>query len=161
MLTRWDPLREMMILRKSMDRAFDRDYTLAPSAWKSFTWSVALDVVESEDEFLVKASLPGINPDDLDITFSDDTLTIKGEVEEEDEINETHYHLRERRQGSFSRSIRLPSGIEADAIAANYENGVLELHLPKTEEVKPKKIAIKATSPKVIDSKASEAISKN
>jgi HSP20 family protein len=161
MLTRWDPLREMMIVRKSMDRVFDREDTLAPTSWKSFTWSVSLDVAESDDEFLVKASLPGINPDDLEITFSDNKLTIKGEVKEENKIDEAHYHLRERRHGSFSRSIKLPSGIEADKIVANYESGVLELRLPKIEEIKPKKITINTTSHKVIESKATDAISKN
>lgn len=161
MLTRWDPLREMMIIRKSMDRAFDRENTLAPAGWKSFTWSVALDVAESDDEFVVKASLPGIAPDDLEITFNDDKLTIQGEVKEEKEIEEAHYHLRERRYGSFSRSIKLPSGIDADHIEANYESGVLELHLPKVEEVKPKKISISTSSQKVIESKATDVISKN
>jgi HSP20 family protein len=151
----------MMVVRKSMDRVFDRDFALAPASWKSFTWSVALDVAESDDEFFVKASLPGINPDDLEITFSDNKLTIKGEVKEENEIEEAHYHLRERRHGSFSRSIKLPTSIEVDGIEAKYESGVLELHLPKIEEVKPKKITINTASPKVIESKATDVISKN
>ena len=69
MIRRWDPYREMMMLRNSMDREVDRELALSPTSWKSFNWSVALDVVESEDEYLVKASLPGINPEDLDVTF--------------------------------------------------------------------------------------------
>ena len=159
MLTRWDPLREMMVLRNSMDRAFDRELMLTPDSWKSFSWSVALDVVEDEDEYLVKASLPGINPEDLEITFDDNRLTIKGEVEQEKEDEEARYHLRERRYGSFTRSIKMPSGIDSEKIEAHYDKGVLELHLPKVEEVKPKKIAIKASSPKVIDAKAAEVAS--
>jgi HSP20 family protein len=107
---------------------------------------------------MVKASLPGINPDDLEITFSDNQLTIKGEVKEDNEIDEAHYHLRERRYGAFTRSIKLPSGIESDKIEAKYDDGVLKLRLPKVEEVKPKKISIKNGSPKVIEA---EAISKN
>ena len=161
MLTRWDPFREMMVVRNTRDRRFDGNLAVAPSSWKSFNWSVALDVVENDDEFIVKASLPGINPDDLEITFSDNKLTIKGEVTEEEELEEVHYHLRERRYGSFTRSIKLPSGIEADKIVAKYDSGVLNLHLPKVEEVKPKKITIKTSSPEMIDANAEDVISEN
>lgn len=161
MHTRWDPFREMMVVRNSRGRRFDGDLSVAPSSWKSFNWSIALDVVETDDEFIVKASLPGINPDDLEITFSDHKLTIKGEVNEGEEINEAHYHLRERRYGNFTRSIKLPTGIETDKIEAKYDNGVLNLHLPKVEGVKPKKITIKTSSPKVIDANAADVISKN
>jgi len=161
MLTRWDPFREMMVIRNARDRMFDGDLALAPSSWRSFNWSVALDVVENDDEFVVKASLPGINPDDLEITFIDGKLTIKGEVTEEEKVEEARYHLRERRFGSFSRSIKLPSGIDTEKIDAKYESGVLELYLPKVEEVKPKKITIKTSSPEVIDTHAEEVISEN
>jgi HSP20 family protein len=161
MIRRWDPFREMMVLRNSMDRVADRELALAPENWKSFNWSVALDVVESEDEYLVKASLPGIDPEDLEITFDDNLLTLKGEVKEEQEIEEAHYHLRERRYGSFTRSIRMPAGIESDKIVANYDKGVLELHLPKAEEIKPKKITISTSPTKVIDAKAADAANKN
>ena len=161
MIRRWDPYREMMVLRNSMDRVVDRELALAPNSWKSFKWSVALDVVESEDEYLVKASLPGINPEDLEITFEDNRLTIKGESKEEEEIDEARFHLRERRFGSFTRSIKLPSGIESEKIEANYDKGVLKLHLPKVEEIKPKKITIKTSTPEVIDANAAEVASEN
>ena len=161
MIRRWDPFREMMVLRNSVDRVVDRDLALAPANRKAFNWSVALDIVESEDEYLVRASLPGINPDDLDITFDDNRLTLKGEVKEESEIDETHYHLRERRYGSFASSIKMPSGIDSEKIEASYDKGVLELHLPKVEEVKPKKIAITTSSAKVIDAEAAETVSEN
>jgi len=144
-----------------MDRVADQDLALAPNSWKSFKWSVALDVVESEDEYLVKASLPGINPEDLEITFEDNRLTIKGESKEEEEVDEARFHLRERRFGSFTRSIKLPSGIESEKIEANYDKGVLKLHLPKVEEVKPKKITIKTSTPEVIDANAAEVASEN
>ena len=157
MIRRWDPYREMMMMRNSMDRVVDRELALSPTSWKSFNWSVALDVVESEDEYLVKASLPGINPDDLEITFDDNRLTLKGEVKEENEVDETRYHLRERRYGSFTRSIKMPSGIKSDKIEANYDKGVLELHLPKVEEAKPKKIAITTSTTKVIDAESADA----
>ena len=161
MIRRWDPYREMMVLRNSMDRVVDRELALAPNSWKSFKWSVALDVVESEDEYLVKASLPGINPEDLKITFEENRLTIKGESKEEEEVEEARFHLHERRFGRFTRSIKLPSGIESDKIEANYDKGVLKLHLPKVEEVKPKKIMIKTSTPEVIDGNAAEVVSEN
>ena len=158
MLTRWDPYREMMVIRNRMDRRLDNELSVAPSTWKSIKWGIALDVAESDDDYVVKASLPGINPDDLEITFSDNRLTIKGEVKEDEGLDEAQYHLRERRYGTFTRSIKLPSGIESDKIDAKYDDGVLKLHLPKVEEIKPKKITIKNGSSKVIDA---EAISKN
>jgi HSP20 family protein len=121
-----------------------------------------LDVAETEEEYLVKASVPGINPDDLDITFTDKILTIKGEYKEEEEKEDVHYHLRERRFGSFSRRLRLPNTIKSDAIEAKYEDGVLVLHLPKTEEVKPKRITVQNGETPVLEGQASDmASSKN
>jgi HSP20 family protein len=145
MLTRWDPFREMISLRREMDRLFDTALSGSQQAgWQPASWDLALDVVESEDEYVVKASLPGINPDDLEITFTNNTLTIKGEVREDQDFEQAQYHVRERRSGMFARSISLPSGIESDQISANYENGILKLHLPKAEEVKPRRIQIQA-----------------
>jgi HSP20 family protein len=154
MLTRWDPFREMLSMRRALDRLFDR--TLEPAWSESISWDLALDVAETKDEFLVKASIPGLNPDDLEITFTDNVLTIKGETKEDKEIKEDQYHLRERRYGSFSRSISLPSKVKSDAIEATYDAGVLTLKLPKTEEVKPKRIAINVASPKVIEGKVKD-----
>jgi HSP20 family protein len=142
MLTRWDPFQEMLNLRRTVDRLFEN---VSPdNSWEQSTmWGLAVDVVENKDDFTIKASIPGINPDDLDISYTDDTLTIKGEIKSDNEVKENKYHLRERRYGSFSRSISLPTKIKGDAIEASYQNGVLTLHLPKSEEVKPKRIAIK------------------
>jgi HSP20 family protein len=141
-LTRWDPFREMWTLRNAMDRLFDNALTSSFDWPQSESLSLPLDVVENGDEYVVKASIPGINPDDLEITFTNDTLTIKGEVKKEEETENARYHLRERRYGSFSRSMTLPSGVKANDIHANYEAGILTLHLPKAEEVKPKRIPI-------------------
>ncbi|MFU8773072.1 MAG: Hsp20/alpha crystallin family protein [Anaerolineales bacterium] len=154
MLSRWDPFREFISLRDNMDRLFDRTLSRMDSDFDTVSWSLALDVVESNDEFVVKASLPGIDPDDLEITYSDNTLTIRGETKTEQEVEESRYHLRERRYGRFSRSVSLPSKINSDKIKADYNNGVLTLHLPKTEEVKPKRISVKAEgSKKMIEGK--------
>ena len=157
MITRWDPFQDLMNLRNTVDRMFDRTFG-SEGTWQpaSMNWGLALDVVENEDEYLVKASLPGINPDDLEITFTNNILTIKGEVKEETEEKEAHYHLRERRFGTFSRSISIPSQVKSNAIEAKYENGVLSLHLPKTEEVKPRRIPIQSGETKVIEATASK-----
>jgi HSP20 family protein len=141
MLTRWDPFQEMLNLRRTVDRLFDNVST--DHEWQPMQWGLAVDVVENKDDFVVKASVPGINPDDLDVSYADDTLTIKGEIKDDHEVKENQYQLRERRYGSFVRSISLPTKIKGDAIEASYQNGVLSLRLPKAEEVKPKRIAIK------------------
>lgn len=151
MLTRWDPFQEMLNLRRTVDRLFDN--VNPDREWQPATWGLALDVVENKDDFIVKASVPGINPDDLDISYADDTLTIKGEIKSDNEVKENQYHLRERRFGSFARSITLPTKIKGDAIEASYQNGVINLRLPKAEEVKPKRIAIKVGDNKMIEGK--------
>ncbi len=159
-IIRWDPFREMMTLRNLMDRMFESAF--ATPTLQPFTWELALDVAETDDEFIVKASLPGMNPDDLEITYNNNVLTIQGEIKEEKESEQHRYHLRERRYGSFCRSISLPSTVNPDAIQATYEAGVLTLHLPKAEEAKPKRIAVKSVgSPQMIEGKASEVVSKN
>jgi len=152
MLSRWDPFQEMLNLRRTVDRLFDN---VAPDHdWpQSAMWDLAVDMVENKDDFVVKASVPGINADDIDISYADDTLTIKGEIKQENEVKEDQYHLRERRYGSFARSITLPTKIKGDAIEASYQNGVITLRLPKAEEVKPRRIAIKVGNNKMIEGK--------
>lgn len=160
-LTRWDPFRDMMALRNMMDRWLEP--SLSPTAgWQPMSWDLALDVAETEDDFVVKASLPGINPDDLEITYNNNVLTIKGEVKEEKDVDEQRYHLRERRYGSFSRSISLPTTVKPEAIEASYEAGVLTLHLPKAEEAKPKRIPVHSVqAPQMIEGKSKDITHKN
>ncbi len=153
MLTRWDPFQEMLNLRRTVDRLFDNVGTDHEWAQPGM-WGLAVDVVENKDDFVVKASVPGINPDDIDISYADDTLTIKGEIKSDNEVKENQYHLRERRYGSFARSVTLPTKIKGDAIEASYQNGVLTLRLPKAEEVKPKRIAINVGNGKMIEGKS-------
>ena len=162
-LVRWDPFREMMSLRNAMDRLFENAFITPSLGWpQDITWELALDVSETDDEYLVKASLPGVNPDDLDVTLDNNILTIKGEVKEEKEVKEHRYHLRERRTGSFSRSISLPSTVKSEGIEAEYNKGVLTLHLPKAEEAKPKRIQVRAgEAPKMIEGKARNILHKN
>ncbi len=162
-ITRWDPFRDMVLLRSNMDRLIDRFFDNEITGWEPATsWNLALDVAESPEEFVVKASLPGVKPEDVDVTFSDNVLTIKGELKSEEDKEDARYHLRERRYGSFTRSLTLPRGIHGDAIQAKFDAGVLTLHLPKSEEVKPKRIAIQgASASQMIEGKASDIKSKN
>jgi HSP20 family protein len=162
-LIRWDPFREMVSMRRSMDRLFDDFISEQPGEWgKLLPWDLALDVVENKNDFVVKASLAGIKPEDLDITYNENTLTIKGETSEETEKEEARYHLRERRYGSFSRSISLPRGVKGESIEASYEAGVLTLRLPKSEEIKPKRITVhSASTHPVIEGKIADVANKN
>jgi HSP20 family protein len=97
-----------------------------------------------DDEVVVKATVPGVKPDDLHITITGDVLTIRGEVKQEEEVKEEAYHIRERRYGTFSRSLPLPVPVLTDKAKAEFENGILTLTLPKAEEVRPKTIEVKA-----------------
>jgi HSP20 family protein len=149
-LIRWNPYRDMMVLRNTMDRLVDSDVFESPAWMAPRNWGLALDVSENDDEFVVKASLPGVDPKDIEITYDKDVLTIKGEVkqEKEEEDEGRRYYMRERRYGNFCRSFSLPSTIKSDAIDATYESGVLTLHLPKAEEAKAKRIQVKSAETK-------------
>jgi HSP20 family protein len=123
---------------------------------ESLSLRMPLDVVENDDEFIVKADVAGIDPEEIEITFTDNNLSIKGEVSDErEEEEEGRYHLRERRYGTFSRTISMPGTVDVDDIEAETENGVLKIHLPKKEEVKPRRIEIKGSEKqKVIEGKS-------
>ena len=160
-LYRWDPFREMWTFRNLVDRMFDNELNRLTEGTGN-EWGLALDVSEVDEGFVVKASLPGLKPEDLNITFDNNVLTIQGAVRDEQETKDQRYHLRERRFGTFQRSIQLPAPIKADEIDAKYENGVLTLNLPKAEEAKPKRISVKSGgAPQMIEGKAKEVASKN
>ena len=144
-ITRWEPYREMATMRQMLDRFFDDDFAKFPSLWerREEMLGLPLDVAEEDDKYIVKASIPGVAPEDVEVTLTDSCLTIKGETREDEEVKKESYHLRERRFGTFMRSITLPVPIETDKIEAYNENGVLTLSLPKAEALKPKKIAVK------------------
>ena len=99
---------------------------------------------QTDNEFVVKASLPGIKPDEVQINVTGEVLTIKGEVKQKEEVKEKAWHIREQRWGTFERSIGLPTLVVADKAKADFENGILTITLPKAEEAKPKSISIKA-----------------
>ncbi len=139
-LTRWDPFREMMDVRRMMDRLAETDFFTQEG--QQLTFGMPLDVSESPDAYQIDAAMPGVNPDEIEITVDNNTLTIRGEVKEEHEEEDKTYHVRERRYGTFTRSIVLPQNVKADDIEANYDNGVLHLRLPKAEGAKTKHIQV-------------------
>jgi HSP20 family protein len=144
-LTRWEPMREAQTMRQMLDRFFDEPFFAATQGWgqASESFMPALDVIEEEDQYIVKASLPDVDPNQIEVTLTDNVLTIRGETKHEQEQEKKNYHMRERRFGSFMRQVSLPMPVESDKVEAMTEHGVLTLHLPKAEAVKPKKIAVK------------------
>jgi HSP20 family protein len=131
-----------LTLRDAMNRLFE-DATVGGALAAARSGVTAeIDVHETEDEYVLTASLPGVKPDDVEITVMRDTVTIRGETRQDEEIREEQYLYRERSLGSFARSITLPEPIQADAADATFENGILKLRLPKSEDVKPRRIEI-------------------
>ena len=148
-ITRFDPVGEMVSLRSAMDRLFE-DSFVSPLGWRTVAGgeqiTPAIDVHETPDDLVVTAVLPGIKSEDVDITMTGQSLTLRGEFKADDEINRDQYLYRERRYGSFSRSIQLPVRVEGDHAEATFTDGILKLRIPKAEEVKPRQIRINAGS---------------
>lgn len=139
-LTRWDPFQDMMTLREAMNQLFEESFVRPEMARGGFV--PALDLSETEEAYIVEATVPGLKSEDLEVTVENNLLTIKGEIKHESEETKRNYHRIERRYGSFQRQINLPRMVKADAIKASLEHGVLRLEIPKAEEVKPRKILI-------------------
>ena len=138
-----DPFLDIVNVRDTMDRMLDNYFGRSPVAFEGYG-VVDLDLYQTENDVVIEASIPGINPDDINISVAGEVLTIKGEVKQEKETKEADYHIKERRYGSFSRSVTLPTQINAEKAAADFKNGILKLTLPKAENVKPKTITVKA-----------------
>jgi HSP20 family protein len=155
-LVRWDPARELDTLQGEMNRLFSSFFD-TPTPGNGATarrWIPAMDLVETDEHFVLKADLPGIAESDVSIVFENNVLTISGERRTEHEAKKDGYYRLERTMGSFSRSLTLPEGVEADAVSAKYDNGVLEVRIPKPAEAKPRRIQIgvAGAEPKTIDS---------
>jgi HSP20 family protein len=146
-IRRANPFDELFTLRRAVDRLFDDD-AFHPRTWRTVSLGAepALDITTTTDELLVKASLPGWQPEDVEITLTGNTLTISGEMREEGRREDESWILNEIRRASFSRTLELPEGLVGDRASATYELGILTLRIPKAEEVKPKQIRITATS---------------
>ena len=166
-LTPWRPLRDMEDMERRFDELFSRQ--LLPATWRHLPlevkgWAPAIEVFEKGDKFVIKAEVPGMTEEDIDVSVVGDTLSIRGERKAESEVNDDDYYCCERSYGSFLRSIALPSTVDTKKIEASYDNGVLEVTLPKAAEVKPKKVPVSAkkvaTAKKATSAKKSPSASK-
>ncbi len=147
MLTRWNPVRDLVSIRSEMDRMLDSMFQGWPfESNGTVTRTVTADMYENDDEVIVKAELPGLSADDVDINISGNVLTIEGEFQAEDEGKRGSVHFRERRYGSFRRAFTPPGYIDAEKSEAEFENGVLTIRLPKREEARPKQIPVRVKS---------------
>jgi len=143
----WRPFREMEETERRFDDLFSWPHL--PALWRRMPsmemgWAPAMDVFEKDDKFVVKAELPGMKQEDIDVSVAGNRLTIKGERKTESKVEKEDYYYSERSHGSFSRSIDMPSDIDAKKTEANYEDGVLEIDLHKTQKAKPQKVSVSA-----------------
>jgi HSP20 family protein len=138
------PFGDLVSLRHAMDRLFDDSFVRA-RGWTASESTLPMDVTSTSDALVIEAALPGIRPEDVDITVEDGTLTIRAESSDESESGEGETLMREIRRGSVSRVVSLPAGLEADKATATFEHGILRLTFPRAEAVKPRQIRISPT----------------
>jgi len=141
----WDPLTDMVTMRQAMDHLFDEAWTRRGMGWGQGERVAPLpvDVYSTANELVVKASVPGVSPDNVEITIEGDTLTIKGETKAP--LENVDYHIQERRYGPFARTLTLGMPVQADQAEATFDNGELTLVIPKAEEIRPKVIKVKSS----------------
>ena len=141
-IVRWEPLRELSSLQNEMNRLFNTVFDTPAPNGGARRWVPAMDLVETAEDFVLRADLPGMKQEDVKIEVEDNTLTISGERKAEHEAREEGFYRLERAFGTFSRSLTLPKGVNTEAVSASFANGVLEVHIPKPEDVKPRRIEI-------------------
>jgi HSP20 family protein len=163
-LIRWEPVRELNTIQSEMNRLFNTFFDGSTPANGGSTqlrrWVPAMDLVESDDHFELRADLPGLSEDDVHIEVEDNVLTISGERKSEREERKDGYFRVERASGHFRRALTLPEGIDPESIQASFDKGVLEVTIPKPEQRTPRKVTISAGTPKTIEgseSKGSES----
>jgi HSP20 family protein len=146
-LIRWEPVRELETMQNEMNRLFNTFFD-SPRQGNGGgqtplrRWIPAMDVVETDDHFVLRADLPGLSEKDINIELEDNVLTVSGERKAEHEQRNEGYYRVERASGSFSRSLTLPEGVNAEGIQAHFDSGVLEVRIPKPEQQKPRKVQI-------------------
>lgn len=148
-IIRWDPFREMTQVQSQFSKLVDQVW-----GGRQESWLPAVDVFDTKNAVVLKAELAGMDPAGIEIEVEDNVLTIKGERKFEEKVDDQRYYRVERRFGSFQRSLALPQGVKPDEISANYEDGILTVSVPKAEEEKPKRIAVKAK--KTVEAKKDE-----
>jgi HSP20 family protein len=148
-LIRWEPARELATIQTEMNRLFNTFFEPASGAngtsnTGSRRWIPAMDLVEAEDNFVLRADLPGLSESDVNIELEDNVLMISGERKAEHQERQEGYYRLERASGAFSRSLTLPEGVDPEAVQASFDRGVLEVRIPKPEQRKPRKVTISA-----------------
>ncbi len=142
-MTRWNPIRDMITLREAMDQLFNDNYLRSREArQQGVAWQLPLDAYTTEDAIVLTADVPGLKPEDLEVTLEGDTLTIRGELK--NRTDSQNYILRERATGRFERVLTINTPIDANKVEASFEDGVVQIVLPKAEAVKPKQIKVTA-----------------
>ncbi|HZD42173.1 MAG TPA: Hsp20/alpha crystallin family protein [Terriglobales bacterium] len=149
----WRPMTDLTRWEREMERMMDEFFDRRMRPWWPERWLgkepmmeiavPAIDLYEEKDDVVIKAELPGMEKDDIQVNLADHSLTIKGEKKKEEEVKEKNYYRSERAYGSFIRTVDLPTDIHADKVKASFKNGVLEVRLPKTEEAKKREIKVK------------------
>lgn len=159
-VVRWEPFQELVTLRQAMDKLFSDSFVRMPRSLEleEGTVAPAVDIYEDADKVGIKASMPGVKPEDIDINITANSVTIKGTTESQKEVKDENFVRKERYYGTFTRTIALPTGLKVDKAEATMSNGVLTLEIPKAEEVKPKTVKIKAKSePEKIEAKTGKS----
>lgn len=144
-LVRWNPARNLFCASDHMNRWLDDFFhTADPTCgkWGARRWSPSVDIFENDDTIIVKAEVPGMNKDDIEIDVKDRVLTLRGKRSSDEEVKEDDYYRRERTWGSFKRAFTLPENVDSEAIKADYKDGVLKIDIPKPEERKPRRITV-------------------
>ena len=155
-LVRWEPMRELNALQGEMNRLFSSFFDEGNGGVERRRWAPAVDLLERDDSLVLKADLPGLTEDDVQIEVRDNVLTIAGERKTEEEDKQNGYFRVERSFGRFSRSLHLPEGVDADRIAASFDKGVLEVTIPKPEQRKPRRIEIAGSGKSTVEVTATE-----
>ena len=147
-LPRWEPFEGMTSLRREMDRLFDTffDRSPIPSTMQGGMLEPAIELADTKDAIIVKAQVPGVSRDNLHIDIMDDVLTLRGEMKEDTQTEDRRFHRREFRYGAFSRTIPLPTGVQADVCSAELKDGILTITLPKSQQARAKNIPIQGMS---------------
>ena len=144
-MSRWDPFRDLMSIQNELNQLFGRTFGGEGERVRGADWVPPLDVHETSDRFVITVELPGLSPEDVDISMEDNVLTLTGERRFYSDRSDDEFRRIERRYGTFARSLTLPATADASAIEASFDAGVLTVSVPKREEAKPRKIQVKAT----------------
>ncbi len=142
-MVRWYPFGELARMREAMDQLWEDSWPRSLDADFTHSGEPALDVYQTPNELVLQAAVPGLRPEDVDVSITGDMLTIRGQVKEEKDVSQEDYLLKERRYGAFARTVHLPDMLKTDKAEAVFENGILTLTIPKAEEAKPKAINVR------------------